>query len=310
MATSAIIAYRLAPPPGYTAQGTLIPNNPPVKFSTIGGAILKQGEKITSTDLLADNVIKAVAEVSKTDPQQIRSHTKINFSEPEKPLEITVEYRANDRQLALTTADVLMKAMMEKSRLINSDRWQIINVSLKQRLQQITKDLKQAQQNLNQFQGNDEERSLLEQQVKLQQDLYEKTQAALADAKAAQQEIVSSVAVGQLPQIIAYPGSNPIVPLTLATGLLVGLSVSGGLIPLLATLKQKTARHKEECDRLQTILYRLIAEGNGQITLVRFAMEAQLSAEAAQQYLNKQAEIFNATCEVKKEGSILYTFRL
>ena len=127
--------------------------------------------------------------------------------------------------------------------------------------------------------------------------------------KAAEKEITSSLAVSQAPQIIAYPGSNPIVPITLGTGLLVGLAVSAGLIPLFAAWKQKAIYRKQEQDRLKTILYRLIQEGNGEITLVKFAMETQLSAEEAQQYLNQQAEAFNATCEVKKEGSISYHFK-
>ncbi|MDF0551781.1 hypothetical protein [Kamptonema sp. UHCC 0994] len=307
---ASITAYCLAPPPGYTAEGALITNTPPVKFSTIGGAILKQGEKLTADDLLADNVVKAVADAAKIEPQQVRQNASVKVSEPEKPLEITVEYRAEDRQQTLTTADVLMKAIVEKSRLINLDKWQLINQSINQRLEEVTKELKQAEQNLDQFyQGDERERSRLEEQVKLQQGIYDKTQSALADAKAAEKEISSSLAVSQAPQIIAYPGSNPIVPITLGTGLIIGLAVSGGLIPLFAAWKQKGIQKKQERHRLQEILYRLIQEGSGEITLVRFAMETQLSAEEAQEYLNQQAEAFNATCEVKKEGSISYHFK-
>lgn len=310
MTASSITAYSLAPPPGYTAKGTLIVNTPPVKFSTIGGAILKQGEKLTTDDLLADNVVKAVADAAKIDPQQVRQNAIVKVSEPEKPLKIAVEYRAGDRQQTLTTADVLMKAIVEKSRLINLDKWQLINQSINQRLEEVTKELKQAEQNLDQFYQDDErERSRLEEQVKLQQGIYDKTQSALADAKAAEKEISSSLAVSQAPQIIAYPGSNPIVPIILGSGLFVGLAVSAGLIPLFAAWKQKAIYRKQERDRLQTILYRLIQEGSGEITLVRFAMETKLSAEEAQQYLNQQAEAFNATCEVKKEGSISYHFK-
>lgn len=307
---SGFIAYRLAPPPGYIAQGILTANTPPIKFSTIGGAILKQGEKLTRSDLLADNVIEAVTNATQIQPEQIRQHTKINFSPPEKPLEIAVQYQANDRQQALATTEVLLKAMIEKSRLINFDRWQIIRASLDQRLQQISKDLQQAEQDYNQSSGNAQDLARLEQQVKFQQELYDKTQTALTDAKAAQPEIISSLALNQAPEIIAYPGSNWIVPLTLGAGLLVGLFVSGGLIPLGAIWKQKAARNREERERLQAILYQLIGENNGQITLIQFAMKAQLPADTAQRYLNQQAEAFNATCEVKPEGSIVYTFRL
>ena len=310
MAVAGITAYRLAPPPGYTAEGTLISNTPPVKFSTIGGAILKQGEKLTPDDLLADNVVKAVADAAKIDPQQVRQNASVKVSEPEKPLAIAVQYRGGDRQQTLAITDVLIKAIVEKSRLINLDKWQLINQSINQRLQEVTKDVKQAEQNLDQFyEGDERERSRLEEQVKLQQSIYEKTQTAASDAKAAEKEIASSLAVSQTPQIIAYSGSNPIVPITLGTGLLIGLAVSAGLIPLVAALKQNATNQKQERDRLQAILYRLIQEGSGEITLTRFAMETQLSAEESQQYLNQQAEAFNATCEVKEQGSILYHFK-
>src|SRR6476469_9929692 len=59
MGISGALAYRLAPPPGFMAQGTLTSNNPPVKFSTTGTTILKQGEQLTPEVLLADNVVKA-----------------------------------------------------------------------------------------------------------------------------------------------------------------------------------------------------------------------------------------------------------
>ncbi|OCR00969.1 hypothetical protein BCD67_06310 [Oscillatoriales cyanobacterium USR001] len=308
---SSITAYSVAPPPGYTAQGTLIANTPPVKFSTIGGAILKQGEKLSPDVLLADNVVKAVADAAKIEPQQVRKNTMIKVSEPEKPLEIVVEYRTGDREQALTTIDVLMKAIIEKSRLINLDKWQLINQSINQRLEQVNGELKQAEKNLDEFYaGDDRERVRLEEQVKLQQEIYEKTQAALSDAKAAEKEISSSLVVDRSPKIIAYPGSNPIVFIILGMGLLVGLVVSIGLIPLVAIWKQKVAREKQERDRLQTILYRLIQEGSGEISLMKFAMETQLSAEDAQKYLNRQADAFNATCEVKEEGSISYHFHL
>jgi hypothetical protein len=311
LTVSSITAYSFAPPLGYTAQGILTANNPPVKFSTIGGAILKQGEKLSPDILLADNVVKAVADAAKIEPQQVHKNTRIKFSEPEKSLEIVIEYRTDEQQQALATIDVLMKAIIEKSRLINLDKWQLISQSINQRLEQVTTELKAAEKNLDHFySGDDRERARLEEQVKLQQGIYEKTQTALTDAKAAEKEITSSLAVSQPPKIIAYPGSNPIVFMILGTGVLVGLAVSIGLIPLVVIGKQNVTRQKQERERLKTILYRLIQEGSGEITLMRFAMETQLSAEDAQKYLNQQAEAFNATCEVKQEGSISYHFEL
>ncbi|MGL5060165.1 MAG: hypothetical protein ACRC62_09290 [Microcoleus sp.] len=307
MGISGALAYRLAPPPGFVAQGTLTSNKPPVKFSTTGETILKQGEQLTSDVLLADNVVKAVADAVKLSPQQVRQNASVNVSKPEQPLEIAVKYRSLDQQEAVKTADMLMKGMVEKSRLINRYRWQSVNQSLNQRLAQVTEELKQAQQKLDQY---ERERARLLQQIKLQQDFYNKTQLAMADTQASEKEMVSSLALGITPQIVATPTSDPTVPLILGIGLLLAILVSRGLIPSVANWQYKSAFAREEGERLQSALYRLIKEGGGEITLVRFAMETRMSPEAAQRFLNEQAEVFNAACEIKDDGSILYHFHI
>ena len=307
MGISGALAYRLAPPPGFMAQGTLTSNNPPVKFSSTGTTILKQGEQLTPEVLLADNVVKAVADAVKLSPQQVRQNASVKISKPEQPLEIVVGYRSPDQEQAIKTADMLMKGMVEKSRLINRYRWQSVNQSLNQRLAQVTQDLKQAQQKLDQY---ERERARLLQQMKLQQDFYNKTQLAMADTQASEKEMVSSFAAAEVPQIVATPTSDPTVPLILGIGLLLAILVSRGLIPSVADWKYKAAFQREESDRLQSALYRLIKEGRGEITLVRFAMETRLSPDVAQRFLNEQAEVFNANCEIKDDGSILYHFHI
>jgi hypothetical protein len=67
---------------------------------------------------------------------------------------------------------------------------------------------------------------------------------------------------------------------------------------------------KEISDRLRTTFYRLIKEGNGQITILRFAMEAELSGQEARNYLDQRAKEFNATFEALDEGDIAYRFNL
>lgn len=66
----------------------------------------------------------------------------------------------------------------------------------------------------------------------------------------------------------------------------------------------------EERDRLHSTFYRLLKEGNGQIAVMRFAMEAQLSAVAAKQYLDEKAKQFDAEFGVSEEGGIFYYFIL
>ncbi len=80
----------------------------------------------------------------------------------------------------------------------------------------------------------------------------------------------------------------------------------GGWLAL--SLKRKN--QNEGYDRLHSTFYRLLKQGNGQITVMRFAMEAQLSATAAQQYLDEKAKEFDADFGVNEEGGIFYYFIL
>ncbi len=75
-----------------------------------------------------------------------------------------------------------------------------------------------------------------EQKVQLKREFYNRLQAALADAQAAETETVSSLSLLQPPQVeeVKEPAGNPLV--SLGGGAAIGLLVSGGLILLLATL--------------------------------------------------------------------------
>jgi len=65
---------------------------------------------------------------------------------------------------------------------------------------------------------------------------------------------------------------------------------------------------QEGRDRLQTIFYRLLQAGNGKLTLLQFALETQLPAPIAKQYLEVKAKEFDATFQVSDEGGISYHF--
>lgn len=67
---------------------------------------------------------------------------------------------------------------------------------------------------------------------------------------------------------------------------------------------------KEISDRVRSTFYRLVTEHNGQITILRFAMEAKLSGQEARQYLDQRAKEFNATFDVLDGGNIAYHFEL
>lgn len=73
---------------------------------------------------------------------------------------------------------------------------------------------------------------------------------------------------------------------------------------------KKLALDKEESDRIQGIFFQMLRERNGQITALHFAMETQLSAHQAQQYLEEQAKAFNADFEVSDRGDVIYRFKV
>lgn len=81
-------------------------------------------------------------------------------------------------------------------------------------------------------------------------------------------------------------------------------TISGGF--LLWRLRQQN--QKEISDRLQDIFFQLIKENQGNITVLRFAMETKLSGEAAKKYLDGQVKEFNGTLEVSDRGDISYQF--
>jgi hypothetical protein len=87
---------------------------------------------------------------------------------------------------------------------------------------------------------------------------------------------------------------------------LFGIPMTGGGVFLFRGLHQ--LRQKEARDRLQSIFYQLLKQGNGHITVLHLAMEAQLSAAAAKQYLDQKALEFNTTFNVSEQGVIFYQF--
>lgn len=65
-----------------------------------------------------------------------------------------------------------------------------------------------------------------------------------------------------------------------------------------------------EQDRLRTTFFRLLQEGNGHLTVLRFAMSTGLEGEAAKAYLSDRAREFNASFNISEEGKLSYYFDL
>ena len=60
--------------------------------------------------------------------------------------------------------------------------------------------------------------------------------------------------------------------------------------------------------RLRQVLYQLIEASNGQVTLVQFAIAADIPAAEARAYIGSQAKAFSANFDITDSGSIVYQF--
>lgn len=85
----------------------------------------------------------------------------------------------------------------------------------------------------------------------------------------------------------------------------VSLTTGGWMVWVLSRQSQQEAR-----DRLQATFFHLVKEGQGYITVMRFAMETQLPGEAAKAFLDEKAKEFTADFNVNAQGGISYYFNL
>ncbi|MEH1945112.1 MAG: hypothetical protein V7L01_33525 [Nostoc sp.] len=72
--------------------------------------------------------------------------------------------------------------------------------------------------------------------------------------------------------------------------------------------QEKKALNQQVSDRLQSIFYEMLQENQGRVTVLGFAMQSQLPAADARQYLDEKAKDFNANFKVNEEGAVSYHF--
>jgi hypothetical protein len=72
--------------------------------------------------------------------------------------------------------------------------------------------------------------------------------------------------------------------------------------------KEESAIAKQIDLHLQSMFYRMIAENQGRITVLGFAMQSQLPAATAREFLDDQAKQFNANFKVSEDGAVSYHF--
>lgn len=95
---------------------------------------------------------------------------------------------------------------------------------------------------------------------------------------------------------------------TITAGVLLGVPAVG--FGTWLGVDTQLQRKREERDRLQGIFFKLVKAGKGYIAPIRFSMETGLTGEAAIDYLNQRARVYNADFKVDDMGGITYYFNL
>ncbi|MEH2321393.1 hypothetical protein [Nostoc sp.] len=72
--------------------------------------------------------------------------------------------------------------------------------------------------------------------------------------------------------------------------------------------QEKKALNQQVSDRLQSVFYEMLQENQGRVTVLGFAIQSQIPAANARQYLDQKAKEFNANFKVNEEGAISYHF--
>lgn len=74
------------------------------------------------------------------------------------------------------------------------------------------------------------------------------------------------------------------------------------------TKYEKRLLQQQLSDRLQSNFYQMLQQNQGRLTVLGFAMQSQLPASVAREYLDEKAKELNANFQVNEEGSVSYHF--
>lgn len=100
------------------------------------------------------------------------------------------------------------------------------------------------------------------------------------------------------------------VPLAVALSLTAfGVSLTG-LASHQGIQRREREQQYRESVRLHSTFLRLLHEGNGDVSVLQFAIETGLEGKSAKAYLDEQAKAFNARYDVTHEGKLAYFFDL
>lgn len=147
-----VVMTKETPETTYDARGVLSYYRPPVTFSDTGGLIQEQGKALTEEILKSDFVLNTAATKVQEDPKRIRRTFTVRLPKPETPPVIMVYYDgAPSEKRGLEIMQALLDAMIEQSRLINTERLRTLITTINQRLPEVEQNLDEAERKLEQY---------------------------------------------------------------------------------------------------------------------------------------------------------------
>jgi capsular exopolysaccharide synthesis family protein len=159
LGAAGFVALKQKPPEKmFQAEGLLSYSLPKTGFSNTAPQIEEQGKGVLSKDILLSKevieiVVQTLAKVKlKEDPQKIKDNAGVEVPQPIDPKSpIKVIYKDPDPGKARGMLIELMKAMVERSRLLNTERVRKTQDELNERLKPVTKELQEAEKELEKF---------------------------------------------------------------------------------------------------------------------------------------------------------------
>ncbi|MEO1375147.1 MAG: AAA family ATPase [Cyanobacteria bacterium J06635_10] len=155
VAGSTILAVQPEPPAKFISKGALAYTSPPVSFSATGSEIRQRGLALSQEVLLQDKVIEAVAEKVNVKAQKIGQNVSVKVpgigEDGQATGPITIQYQDTEDKRAQQTVFSLMQAMVQLSGDINTGRLKAIIDKIEERLPNVSKELREAEQKLEQY---------------------------------------------------------------------------------------------------------------------------------------------------------------
>lgn len=163
LGASGVVALQPPPPVEYYAEGMLVDNSPLVSLTNTADTIDQLGRGIISEDQLLPEVLLQVVSQQLASqgvvlsPDEIRRNTTIDVSggkKDEPGLRAEVRFIQKDPATATTVLNALFEEMINLSRVRNKARLEAIIDALNERLPPIESALRQAENELEQYDRN------------------------------------------------------------------------------------------------------------------------------------------------------------